>query len=54
VRVPEEDIERAIALYYRMNDWDSRTGAPTAARLHELGLGWLANLLYSKAERSIA
>jgi aldehyde:ferredoxin oxidoreductase len=53
-RVPEEDIERAIALYYRMNDWDSRTGAPTAARLHELGLGWLANLLYSKAERSIA
>ena len=47
VRVPQEDIERAIELYYGMNDWDRQTGAPTAARLGELGLSWVAELLYN-------
>ena len=46
VMVPAEDIQRAIELYYGMNGWDMETGAPTAAKLHELGLHWLADLLY--------
>ncbi|KPL24879.1 MAG: hypothetical protein AMJ93_01405 [Anaerolineae bacterium SM23_84] len=46
VRVPHEEIQRAIQLYYEMNGWDSDTGAPTAATLHELGLHWVAELLY--------
>ncbi len=46
VRVPHEEIQRAIQLYYEMNGWDSDTGAPTAGKLHELGLHWVAELLY--------
>ena len=46
VRVPEEEIQAAIKLYYGMRGWDPETGAPTAAKLHELGLSWLAELLY--------
>jgi aldehyde:ferredoxin oxidoreductase len=46
VHVPHEEIQRAIRLYYEMNGWDSDTGAPTAGKLHELGLHWLAELLY--------
>jgi aldehyde:ferredoxin oxidoreductase len=50
VQVPEEDIQRAIQLYYEMSGWDKETGAPTAAQLHELGLTWVAELLYGGAE----
>jgi len=46
VRVPEEEIQSALELYYQMNGWDKDTGAPTAAKLHELGLHWVAELLY--------
>jgi aldehyde:ferredoxin oxidoreductase len=46
VRVPEEEIQRALELYYGMNGWGQETGAPTAAKLHELGLSWVAELLY--------
>jgi len=48
VKIPEEDIARAIELYYEMNGWDRETGAPTPAKLHELGLSWLAESLYGK------
>ncbi len=48
-RVPEEDIQQAIQLYYEMSGWDKETGAPTAATLHELGLTWVAELLYGRA-----
>jgi aldehyde:ferredoxin oxidoreductase len=47
VRVPEEEIQRALDLYYEMNGWDKETGAPTAAKFHELGLHWVAELLYA-------
>jgi aldehyde:ferredoxin oxidoreductase len=47
VRVPEEEIQRALDLYYEMNGWDKETGVPTAAKLHELGLHWVAELLYA-------
>jgi aldehyde:ferredoxin oxidoreductase len=46
VRVPDEDIQRAIHLYYEMSGWDEESGAPTAAKLHELGLTWVAEMLY--------
>ncbi len=45
VMVPAEDIARAIELYYEMRCWDKRTGAPTAGKLYELGIGWVAELL---------
>ena len=45
VQVPAEDIAQALALYYDMRGWDRETGAPSAAKLHELGIGWVAELL---------
>ena len=45
VKVPAEDIAQALALYYDMRGWDRETGAPSAAKLHELGIGWVAGLL---------
>jgi aldehyde:ferredoxin oxidoreductase len=41
VKVPAEDIADAIDLYYGMMGWDRETGAPSKARLHELGIGWV-------------
>jgi len=46
VKVPAEDIAQALHLYYEMCGWDQETGAPTAGRLYELGIGWVAELLY--------
>ena len=43
VQVPENEVRQAIELYYEMNGWDKETGAPTAAKLHELGVGWIAD-----------
>jgi aldehyde:ferredoxin oxidoreductase len=42
VRIPADEIQQAQELYYEMRGWDRETGAPTAAKLHELGLSWLA------------
>jgi aldehyde:ferredoxin oxidoreductase len=47
VKVAAEDLAKAMDLYYEMNGWDKETGAPTAAKLHELGIGWVADLLES-------
>jgi aldehyde:ferredoxin oxidoreductase len=44
-QLPAEDFAEALALYYEMRGWDKESGAPTAAKLHELGLGWVAELL---------
>jgi aldehyde:ferredoxin oxidoreductase len=41
VRVSEEEIERAKDLYYQLAGWNVATGNPTAARLAELGIGWV-------------
>lgn len=45
VAIPAEAMAGAIELYYEMCGWDKETGAPTAAKLHELGIGWVADLL---------
>jgi aldehyde:ferredoxin oxidoreductase len=47
VSVPAKDIAQSRALYYDMRGWDQETGAPSASKLHELGIGWVAELLES-------
>jgi len=42
--VPAEEFERAKALYYQMAGWDE-AGCPTQAKLSELGLGWVTDML---------
>ncbi len=49
VAVPEEALRDALALYYDMRGWDRESGAPTAAKLHELGIGWVAETLSGEA-----
>jgi len=44
VIVTTEEFEAARSLYYRMAGWDD-TGRPTRAKLAELGLAWLADML---------
>jgi aldehyde:ferredoxin oxidoreductase len=39
------DVEAALSLYYEMMGWDPETGVPRAAKLHELGIAWVAELL---------
>jgi len=40
VAVTTQEFETAKALYYQMVGWDEG-GMPTAAKLHELGIGWV-------------
>jgi aldehyde:ferredoxin oxidoreductase len=44
VAVTQEEFEDAKALYYQMVGWDAQ-GLPAPAKLHELGLGWLVEML---------
>jgi aldehyde:ferredoxin oxidoreductase len=44
-QVPAKDLTEALDLYYEMRGWDKESGAPTRAKLHELGLGWVVELL---------
>jgi aldehyde:ferredoxin oxidoreductase len=39
-------VEAALPLYYEMMGWDPATGVPRPARLHELDIGWVADLLH--------
>jgi aldehyde:ferredoxin oxidoreductase len=43
--LPKEEFDRALIIFYQMMGWDERTGAPTAWKLHELGVGWVADEL---------
>ena len=43
--IKKENLREAIRLYYGMMGWDSETGIPTLAKLHELDLGWAKELL---------
>jgi len=38
-------VEAALRLYYEMMGWDPVTGVPRAAKLYELGIGWVTTLL---------
>ncbi|MGC9400551.1 MAG: aldehyde ferredoxin oxidoreductase family protein [Anaerolineae bacterium] len=43
VAIPAKLMADALDLYYEMRGWDKESGAPTDAKLHELGLGWLVD-----------
>jgi aldehyde:ferredoxin oxidoreductase len=38
-------LSAALPVYYEMMGWDPASGVPRAARLHELDIGWVADLL---------
>ena len=38
--IPEEELRAAIDLYCRVHGWDPESGAPTDAKLSELGIAW--------------
>ena len=40
-----EEFERARILFYQMMGWDADTGTPMEWKLHELGVGWVADEL---------
>lgn len=42
-KIDREQFQNALHQYYEMMGWDRITGAPTAAKLLELGLGWTIN-----------
>lgn len=43
--LPPEEFERARSTFYQMMGWDEHTGVPTAWKLHELGVEWVADEL---------
>lgn len=43
--VTVEEVERAKDIYYAMAGWDVSAGTPQRAKLEELGIGWVADLL---------
>lgn len=43
--IDPEAVKAALPLYYEMMGWDPNTGVPRPAKLHELGIGWVAELL---------
>ncbi len=45
LKLDPDELEKAKDLYYQMSGWDVRTGIPTAEKLAELGLAWVAELL---------
>ncbi len=42
------DLDRMLREFYEVCHWDWETGKPSAARLKETGLGWVAQDLYGK------
>jgi len=42
VSIKEDELKRAIDVYYDMSGWDKESGNPTPAKLQELGIGWVA------------
>jgi aldehyde:ferredoxin oxidoreductase len=43
--IAPESVSAALPLYYEMMGWDPETGVPRPAKLHELDIGWVADLL---------
>ncbi len=39
------EFRNALAKFYELMGWDAETGAPTRARLEDLDIGWVADLL---------
>jgi aldehyde:ferredoxin oxidoreductase len=43
--VTEEEVERAKDWYYGMSGWEIESGTPTRAKLEQLDLAWVADML---------
>ncbi len=43
--IDEEALQQAMHTYYVMMGWDRETGVPYPEKLHELGVGWVAEYL---------
>jgi aldehyde:ferredoxin oxidoreductase len=46
VAIPQEQFTNALQTYYQMAGWD-QNGCPTRAKLDELGIGWVSELIES-------
>jgi aldehyde:ferredoxin oxidoreductase len=44
-KVNPTELDKAVTQYYQMMNWDALNGHPTRGKLHELGLGWVAETL---------
>ena len=44
VNIDEQELKQAIETYYAMMGWDKVNGAPTLAKLQELGIEWVAEV----------
>ncbi len=44
--IDPEIFNQALITFYQMMGYDTCTGAPLPWKLHELGVGWIANVLY--------
>jgi aldehyde:ferredoxin oxidoreductase len=52
-RINEDHLESMKRNHYRTMGWDVDTGIPTAARLKDMGIGWVAEeLARSKATKA--
>jgi aldehyde:ferredoxin oxidoreductase len=45
VAIPKPDFERTLDEVYKFKDWNPQTGAPSRARLRELGIEWVADVI---------
>jgi aldehyde:ferredoxin oxidoreductase len=50
VGVKEAELARAKNTYYEMMSWDKVSGAPTLAKLQELGIEWAASCMKGKGK----
>ena len=44
VSIDKGELDQAIDTYYSMAGWDKKRGAPTLAKLQELGIEWVAEV----------
>lgn len=45
VKLSHEEMDKAQDLYYQMSGWNVETGNPTRAKLEELGVSWVADMI---------
>ena len=43
--IDPEELDQSVGLFYQMMGWDGETGVPTRAKLEDLDIAWLADLL---------
>ncbi|MBI4672871.1 MAG: aldehyde ferredoxin oxidoreductase family protein [Chloroflexi bacterium] len=45
VKLSQAELEQAKDAYYAMSGWDVKSGIPTRAKLQELGIEWVADII---------